>query len=119
MGVGCRFRWTLSGGSGPPCPAGGLGEGRARGLAALPQMSKLDLSTREGMLKGGDHGVALVPGHAEESLIYKRITGQVKPAMPLTPVPALTNEEIAAVRDWINAGAPMSSDQTSATNENK
>src|SRR6266850_2491029 len=28
------------------------------------QMSKLDLSTREGMLKGGDHGVALVPGNA-------------------------------------------------------
>src|SRR6266704_2541703 len=46
------------------------------------QMSKLDLSTREGMLKGGDHGVAIVPGNAEESLIYKRITGQVKPAMP-------------------------------------
>src|SRR5437870_5646169 len=83
------------------------------------QMSKLNLSTREGMLKGGDHGVALVPGNAEESLIYKRITGEVKPAMPLAPVPALTNEEIAAVRDWINAGAPMSSRQTGATNENK
>jgi mono/diheme cytochrome c family protein len=83
------------------------------------QMSKLNLSTREGMLKGGDHGVALVPGNAEESLIYKRITGQVKPAMPLAPVSALTNEEIAAVRDWINAGAPMSSGQAGATNENK
>src|SRR5215469_14977480 len=81
------------------------------------QMSKLDLSTREGMLKGGDHGVALVPGNAEESLIYKRITGQVKPAMPLAPVSALTNEEIAAVRDWINAGAPMSSGQTDARNK--
>ena len=83
------------------------------------QMSKLNLSTREGMLQGGDHGVALVPGNAEESLIYKRITGQVKPAMPLAPVPALTDEEIAAVRDWINAGAPMSSGQTATTNENK
>src|SRR5215471_395119 len=83
------------------------------------QMSKLNLSTREGMLKGGDHGAALVPGNAEESLIYKRITGQVKPAMPLAPVPALTNEEIAAVRDWINAGAPMSVGQAGATDENK
>src|SRR5947199_2312350 len=83
------------------------------------QMSKLNLSTREGMLKGGDHRVVLVPGNAEESLIYKRITGQVKPAMPLAPVPALTDEEIAAVRDWINAGAPMSSGQTATTNENK
>src|SRR5437016_9472288 len=83
------------------------------------QMSKLNLSTREGMLKGGDERVAVVPGNEEESLIYKRITGQVKPAMPLAPVPALTNEEIAAVRDWINAGAPMSSGQTGATNDNK
>src|SRR5262244_2036227 len=83
------------------------------------QMSKLNLSTREGMLKGGDHGVALVPGNAEESLIYKRITGLMKPAMPLATVSALTNEEIAAVRDWINAGAPMSSGQAGATNENK
>src|SRR5207249_11245821 len=81
------------------------------------QMSKLNLSTREGMLQGGDHGVALVPGNAEESLIYKRITGQVKPAMPLAPVPTLTDEEIAAVRDWINAGAPMAGDQTGGTNE--
>src|SRR5499425_1604040 len=71
------------------------------------QMSKLDLSTREGMLKGGDHGAALVPGNAEESLIYKRITGQVTPAMPMAPLAPLTGEEIAAVRDWINAGAPM------------
>ncbi len=85
----------------------------------MSKLSKLNLSTREGMLKGGDHGVAIVPGNAEESLIYKRITGQVKPAMPLAPVAALTNEEIAAVRDWINAGAPMSSGQTGATNENK
>src|SRR5207244_12986855 len=82
-------------------------------------MAKLNLSTREGMLKGGDHGVALVPGNAEESLIYKRITGQVKHEMPLAPVPALTNEEIAAVTDWINASAPMPSVQTCATTANR
>src|SRR2546426_12204919 len=53
------------------------------------QMSKLNLSTREGMLKVGDHGVALVPGNAEESLMYKLIPVQVKPAMPMAPVRAL------------------------------
>ena len=71
------------------------------------QMSHLSLASREAMLKGGDHGAALVPGNAEESLIYKRITGQVTPAMPMAPLAPLTREEIAAVRDWINAGAPM------------
>src|SRR3989442_2012132 len=34
------------------------------------QMSKLNLSTREVMLQGGDHGLALVPGNAEDSLLY-------------------------------------------------
>ena len=72
------------------------------------QMSHLSLASRDAMLKGGDHGAALIPGKAEDSLIYKRITGQVKPAMPMAPLPALTSEEIAAFRDWINAGAPMS-----------
>jgi mono/diheme cytochrome c family protein len=71
------------------------------------QLSHLSLANREAMLKGGDHGAALVPGNAEESLLYKRITGEVKPAMPMAPVPPLTSEEIAAVKDWINAGAPM------------
>src|SRR5262245_47748575 len=54
------------------------------------QMSHLALTSRDAMLKGGDHGPALVPGNAEESLLYKRITGQVQPAMPMAPPPALT-----------------------------
>ena len=83
------------------------------------QMSHLSLISRETMLKGGDHGAALVPGNAEDSLIYKRITGQIKPAMPLAPLPGLTNEAIAAIRDWINAGAPASSGQNGAPTENK
>src|SRR5262249_23646185 len=47
--------------------------------------------------------------------IYKRITGQVEPAMPMAPVPPLTAEEIAAVRDWINGGAPMSNGDRAAS----
>ena len=70
------------------------------------QMSHLSLTSRDATLKGGDHGAALIPGNAEDSLIYKRITGQIKPAMPMAPLPGLTNEEIVAFRDWINAGAP-------------
>jgi hypothetical protein len=78
------------------------------------QMSHLSLTSRDAALKGGDHGAALIPGNAEDSLIYKRITGQVKPAMPMAPLPGLTNEEIAAFRDWINAGAPLSNGQKTA-----
>ena len=68
-------------------------------------MSKLDLSSREGMLKGGEKGPAIVPGKAEESALFKRITGQVAPMMPMAPVPKLNAEEIAAVKTWIDQGA--------------
>ncbi len=73
-------------------------------------MSKLDLRTREGMLKGGEKGAALVPGDAAASSLYKRITGQQQPAMPMPPVPSLSPKEIALVKDWIDHGAPWSSD---------
>ena len=69
------------------------------------QMSKLDLRTREGMLKGGEKGPAIVPGDAEGSLLYKRVAGLQAPIMPMPPVPALNAKEIALLKDWINQGA--------------
>ena len=69
------------------------------------QMSSLDLHTRAAMLKGGDHGPAIVPGNAEASLLYRRITGQDKPAMPLAPLAPLTPAEIATIKEWIIQGA--------------
>jgi len=78
------------------------------------KMSNLSVATRESILKGGDHGAAIVPGNAAESLLYQRITGQVLPAMPMAPLPRLTAEEIAAIKDWIDAGAPMAEGQKPA-----
>ena len=69
------------------------------------QMSKLNLSTREGMLKGGEKGPAIVPGDAEASPLYRRISGLQTPAMPMAPVPALNAQEIELVKNWINQGA--------------
>ena len=50
---------------------------------ATAQFSHFSVMGRDLMLKGGDHGPAIVPGNAEESLLYKRITGQMKPVMPM------------------------------------
>ena len=69
------------------------------------QMSKLNLSTREGMLKGGEKGPAIVPGDAASSPLYRRISGLQTPAMPMAPVPALNAQEIELVKNWINQGA--------------
>src|ERR1700674_4089981 len=62
----------------------------------------LDLSTRERMLKGGEHGAALVPGDAGKSLLVALISGP-EPKMPKQGA-HLTSEEIARVRYWIDQG---------------
>jgi hypothetical protein len=69
------------------------------------KMGNLDLRTREGMLKGGDKGPALVPGKADDSLLIHRVTGKVAPQMPMPPMPALAEREVAVLKDWINQGA--------------
>src|SRR3954452_13601423 len=67
-------------------------------------MSQLDLTTRAAALKGGQKGgPAIVPGDWAKSPLYRRLTGQDQPAMPLGG--KLTDAEIAAIRNWIDAGA--------------
>jgi hypothetical protein len=81
---------------------------------ATLQMSNLSLVNRAAMLKGGDHGPAIVPGNAAGSLLYQRITGQQQPVMPMAPFPKLNAQEIAAVKDWIDAGATMADESKPA-----
>ncbi|MBV9505683.1 MAG: PSD1 domain-containing protein [Acidobacteriia bacterium] len=69
------------------------------------QMGKLSLASRASLLQGGSHGPAVIPGDARNSPLYKRITGQEKPAMPMAPVSPLSAAEVAAIKDWIDQGA--------------
>ena len=69
------------------------------------KMSKLDLSSREGMLKGGEKGPALVPGDSDASPLYRRVAGLEQPRMPMAPVPALNAAEVALLKSWIDQGA--------------
>ena len=66
-------------------------------------MSNLDLRTREGMLKGGVRGAAVIPGDASESRVYLQISGREGPVMPMGG--ALSDDEILTLKDWINQGA--------------
>src|SRR5579864_5517702 len=70
---------------------------------ASQQMSGYDLRTREAAMKGGLRGVAIVPGKAEESALYRRLTGAVQPSMPLGS--KLNDSDIATIKQWINEGA--------------
>ncbi len=72
-----------------------------------------DLSTREALLIGGDEGPAIVPGNAKESLLYQLITHERDPVMPRR-ADKLSDEAIAAIAEWIDAGAPYPREITPA-----
>ena len=76
------------------------------------QMANLNLASREAMIKGGDKGSALTPGNAEASRLYRRISGLELPKMPMAPMPALSAEEIALVKSWIEHGAEWASPES-------
>ena len=65
----------------------------------------LDLRTVRLMLRGGDRGPVLIPGDAENSLLFQQIFSRT---MPLEAELPLTESQIDTVRRWIEAGAAVS-----------
>ncbi len=77
--------------------------------------SKLNLEDVPKMLKGGKHGPALVPGKADESLLFKMAAHRVEPVMPpkdKKDAKPLTPEELGLLKLWIDAGAKDDSDES-------
>ena len=72
------------------------------------QLSRLDLRTRESALKGGERGPAILPGNAAESRLFRLVSGQDKPSMPMDGT-KLTGEQVSAIKDWIDQGAAWDS----------
>ncbi|KAA5546317.1 DUF1549 domain-containing protein [Roseiconus nitratireducens] len=69
----------------------------------------LDVSSRESLLRGGvGYGdAAVVPGDAEASYLLAMVKREeLGCEMPPKEAEALSQEEVWAVRDWINQGAP-------------
>jgi WD40 repeat protein len=67
--------------------------------------SKLDLSSYESLVKGGKRGASIVPGNPEKSLLVI-VCGKVKrPFMPPRSEKALSPEELALIKLWIDQGA--------------
>ena len=71
---------------------------------------KYDMTTLKASLAGGDNKKDLVPGKADESLVYTTLLGPVGKGddeigrMPYKKDP-LTKEEIELIKNWINQGA--------------
>jgi mono/diheme cytochrome c family protein len=63
----------------------------------------LDLTHRDGVLRGGKGGPVVVPGNPEESRLVERVAeGSMPPKKAGKPLAA---EEVAALRAWVRAGA--------------
>ena len=65
------------------------------------QQAELDLRTRDGVLKGGQSGPAVVPREAVESLLLEKVSSG---AMPMGNQ-KLSPDEIEVIRRWIETGA--------------
>lgn len=63
----------------------------------------LRLDTREGLLAGGDSGPVVVPGDAAASALVQRVRGR---PLLMPPTGALGEEQIAALTQWVEMGAP-------------
>jgi len=65
----------------------------------------LSLDTRDGWLKGGATGPAIVPGDPEKSLLIKAVR-YTDEDLQMPPNKRLSDDEIASLVSWVKMGAP-------------
>ena len=63
------------------------------------------LDTRDGLLKGGDHGPAVIVGKPEASRLVKAIH-QVDDDLKMPPKKSLTPSQVKDFEEWIRMGLP-------------
>ena len=63
------------------------------------------LDSREGLLKGGDTGPAIVPGAPEKSLLIQAV-GYTDEDLQMPPKHQLSAAEVASLEAWVKMGAP-------------
>jgi mono/diheme cytochrome c family protein len=75
--------------------------------------SGLKLTSRESLLKGGDHGPAVSSDKPEESLLLRAI-GYTDDELKMPPKGKLTQAQIDTLTRWVKMGAPWSEGATVA-----
>src|SRR5436190_17857044 len=66
--------------------------------------AEFDLHSREGLLKGGTSGPAVIPGKPKESLLLRLVRHQKEPHMPQGSK-QLADEVLKQIEQWIELGA--------------
>src|SRR5687768_8670031 len=67
--------------------------------------AKLDLTTREALLRGGESGPAVVPEELGGSLLVQMVRHEKDPGMPYKKE-KLPEASIEAIAAWVKAGVP-------------
>ncbi len=73
--------------------------------AGAKRKAGLSLESRDGLLKGGDNGPAIVPGAPEKSLLLRAV-GYEDPDLRMPPRGKLPAEVLADLAEWVKRGAP-------------
>lgn len=90
-----------------------LVERRHKCHGAGPVKGGLSLTSRAGLLAGGDSGPAVVPGKPGESLLLAAV-GYANDDLRMPPDGKLPADEIAVLVRWVQEGAAWSPDDSSA-----
>lgn len=77
-------------------------------------LSGFDLTSRDAIVKGGNHGPAIVPGKHRESRLYQWVAEGKMP-----PGKRLGDADIRQIAEWIDAGAPWSSPGSTAAGQRR
>ncbi|MBX5495847.1 MAG: PSD1 domain-containing protein [Bryobacteraceae bacterium] len=77
-------------------------------------MGGLRLDSKKGLLEGGKHGPAIVPGKAEESLLIQAVTHS-HDRLKMPPQRKLKPEQIDILKAWIKDGAYWPEDDAPQT----
>ncbi len=82
-------------------------------------MGGLDMSSREGLIKGGQIGTSLVPGKPEQSVLIQAVTHQHERLRMPAGQPRLSNQQIADLSEWVKSGAYWPESAAAIANKGK
>ncbi|MBJ44161.1 MAG: hypothetical protein CMJ80_12955 [Planctomycetaceae bacterium] len=71
---------------------------------AKKQEGGLRLDSRDGWMRGGDHGPPIIASQPEKSLLIQAVR-YVDPSLKMPPTKRLTTQEIADLEAWVKRGA--------------
>jgi WD40 repeat protein len=72
--------------------------------SSAAKMGGLVMESYDGLIKGGAHGPAIVPGKSDQSRLIEMLNGKVQPRMPFGGDP-LSAADIATMKAWVDNGA--------------